>query len=76
MASSESEAMVGMIMMPMTMPADSALKTWMPGKIGLSTTAVMNSRAKKPKTTVGMPASTSSVGLRILRALGLAYSER
>ena len=68
--------MVGMIMMPMTMPAERALKTWMPGKIGLRTNSVMNSSAKKPKTTVGMPASTSSVGLSTLRALGLAYSER
>ena len=33
-------------------------------------------RAKKPSTTLGMPASTSRVGLRTLRTLGRAYSER
>ena len=37
---------------------------------------VKNVRAKKPKTTVGMPASTSSAGLRMLRTRGLAYSLR
>jgi hypothetical protein len=37
---------------------------------------VKNVRAKKPNTTVGMPASTSSAGLRMPRTRGAAYSLR
>ena len=59
-ASSDSEATVGTIMMPMTSPADSALKiSAARRRRGAESiqrrVGVMNSSAKKPKTTVGMP---------------------
>ena len=73
--SSDSDDTNGIIMMPMTRPADRALKTSMSGKILTRNTCVTNSRAKNPNTTVGMPASTSSVGLSTLRTRRLAYSD-
>ncbi len=75
-ASSESEATIGMMRMPITRPADSALKMPRPSNSGRSTFGVTKLMAKKPNTTVGMPARTSSTGLRTLRAWGLAYSDR
>ena len=45
-------------------------------KMGRSRLGVMNWRAKKPTTTVGMPARTSSVGFSTPRTRELAYSDR
>ena len=36
----------------------------------------MNREAKKPSTTLGMPARTSMIGFSSPRTRGLAYSER
>ncbi len=47
-ASSHSDAMVGIIMTPMTIAADAALKTSVPGMSGFRTCGVMNVSAKKP----------------------------
>ena len=59
----------------MTMPAERTLNV--PTSIPRSwRRGVKNVRAKKPNTTVGMPASTSSAGLRTLRTRGFAYSLR
>ncbi len=46
------------------------------GRKAWSTTGVKKVRAKNPNTTVGIPASTSSVGLSTLRTRVEAYSER
>ncbi len=64
-------------MTPSTMPADSTLNvpTGRPNQ-SWSTTFVMNCRAKKPYTTEGMPASSSSMGLSLRRVESLAYSAR
>jgi hypothetical protein len=50
MASSEMDATVGRIMMPMTRPADSALNTWggVPNSQFSRSSGVMNVRAKNP----------------------------
>ncbi len=64
--------------MPITSPAERALKICggSPQNHIFCTWGVTKVRAKKPYTTVGMPASTSSVGLRMLRARRVAYSLR
>ena len=68
--SSESDEMNGMIMMPMTMPGARALlkeasSPKKPATLTMIGATVM--AAKKPYTTVGMPASTSSTGLARVR---------
>ena len=68
-----------MIMTPMTMPAASALSeaTVKPSEAPSSRmNGATVSAAKKPYTTVGMPARISSVGLATARNLGEAYSDR
>ena len=57
------------------MPADMRLKR--PPLVKRCTIeGAITDKAKKPRTTLGMPASTSRVGLRTLRTLGFAYSDR
>ena len=58
------------------MPAASRLKPLALGKIAWTTFGLMNVRAKKPRTTLGMPARISRIGLTMPRTRGLAYSER
>src|SRR5450756_34418 len=76
-ASSDSEATVGMIMIPSAMPAASTLNvpTWMPSR-PFSTSGAMKVNAKKPYTTDGTPARSSSTGLSTLRTPVGAYSDR
>jgi len=76
-ASSLIELTSGMIRMPMTMPAEATLKistVFLPSSP--CSRGVIKPSAKNPNTTVGMPARISRVGLRMPRALGLAYSLR
>ena len=49
------------------------MSTWSPIE---RSTGVTKVSAKKPKTTVGMPASTSSAGFSVWRTRGGAYSLR
>ena len=60
-------------MTPTTSPAERTLKTFTPVPRSWRS-GVKNVSAKKPKTTVGMPAKVSSAGLRMLRTRGRAYS--
>ena len=76
MASSEIDATIGMIMTPTPTPAaiivcwgDSDQMFWM-------MFGAMKVRAKKPITTLGMPARISMIGLSTRRTFGLAYSLR
>ena len=75
MASSATEAIVGSTRMPTMMPAASWLNcsTSSP-KTPRRISGVTKVSAKKPKTMVGTPASTSSTGLTIRRTRGVAYS--
>ena len=73
MASSETDATTGMSRTPTAIPAARTLNT--PTSMPMSwSRGVKNVRAKKPRTTVGIPASVSSAGLRMLRTRGRAYS--
>ena len=76
MASSDTDAMSGMVRIPTPMPAAArlkvpalSLKLWM--RFG-----EMKLTQKNPRTTEGMPASTSRIGFSVRRTRGLAYSER
>ena len=79
MTSSDSEEMKGMIIIPITSPAASALSdatsrpkdSPQPRISGATVRA-----AKKPSTTVGMPARISRMGLAMARTRGVAYSAR
>jgi len=77
MTSSDSEDTKGMIIIPMTMPAASALSeaTFSPtDSPAARTQGARLSAAKKPSTTVGMPARISSTGFAKARNRGVAYS--
>src|SRR5215208_6208246 len=76
MASSLTEATVGMIITPIMSPAEIALKDSMPEKRLSLKSGVMNVRAKYPYTTVGTPARISSAGLNHRRKRIEAYSLR
>ena len=79
MASSDREDTRGMIMIPMTSPAASALSdaTASPSDSPAPRMAGATvSAAKNPYTTVGMPASTSSIGLVTARTRSVEYSAR
>ena len=70
MTSSDSDETNGMIMMPMTMPAASALSDEMPRPIWspvLRSMGATMSAAKNPYTTVGIPARISRIGLAVER---------
>ncbi len=75
-ASSDTDATSGTIRTPTAIPAARKLLCDASAKIRFTTLGVMNVRAKKPSTTLGMPARTSREGFRILRTFGRAYSER
>ena len=69
--------MIGMTRMPMPSPAASMLLA--PGgwsKNWFTSSGATQLRTKNPTTTDGMPASTSMVGLTILRTRRGAYSDR
>ncbi len=69
--------MNGVISSPTTMPADRALKSWpLPITPRSWRNGVSESMAKKPSTIVGMPASSSRIGLTVRRTRSCAYSER
>ena len=77
MMSSESDEISGTIIMPMTRPAASADSddTSRPSDSPVFLTNGATVRAaKNPSTTVGMPASISSMGLAMPRTRGEAYS--
>src|SRR5215208_7073153 len=76
MASSLTEATVGMIITPMMSPAEMALNDPMLGNTLSLKSGVMNVRAKYPYTTVGTPARISSAGLNHRRKRIGAYSLR
>ena len=77
MASSDSELISGVMRMPTTMPAPRALKSCVSLTIPRScSTGMIESSAKKPSTMVGMPASSSRIGLTVRRTPSGAYSER
>ena len=46
------------------------------GKMRWTIGGLMNVRAKKPRTTLGMPARISRIGLIVRRTFGVAYSDR
>jgi len=75
-ASSEIEAMSGMIRMPTPRPAASMLNTVACGQTRWTMLGLMNVRAKKPRTTLGMLARISRIGFTKDRVRGEAYSER
>src|SRR5699024_10430028 len=72
-ASSESEAIMGMIMIPITIPGLRILVASKPGIHSLKT-RVTNVRAKNPYTVVGMPARISTIGFNTFLARSEAYS--
>src|SRR5262245_54947442 len=75
MASSEIEATSGVINTPTAKPADAMLKSGVgPGQIGSITVGARTVKAKKPRTTLGMAASTSRMGLTMRRVRNVAYS--
>ena len=62
---------------PTTMPAERALKSWFFPMMPASwRNGVSESMAKNPSTIVGMPASSSRIGLTVRRTRSCAYSER
>ena len=75
-ASSEIDAIVGMIIIPTAMPAEIALKTPDPGINRWTILGVIQFKAKYPKTTVGTPASISIIGFMTFLVLLEANSER
>ena len=79
MTSSDNDDTNGMIMMPITRPAARALsdatsRPSIPPELRMKGATVR--AAKKPYTTVGMPARISSRGLALARSLGPAYSDK
>ncbi len=62
--------------MPTAIAAAARLKPFAPGTSVWTIVGLMNVRAKKPRTTLGMPARISRIGLTVPRTRGLAYSER
>ncbi len=76
MASSAMEATSGTVRMPTPMPAAARLNcvAWLTKR--WTSSGEMNVRAKNPRTTLGMPARTSRMGLRMRRTRGRAYSDR
>ena len=75
-ASSETEAMSGIVRTPTATAAAAKLKPLAPGTRAWMMVGLMNVRAKKPRTTLGMPARTSRTGLTTHRTRGLAYYAR
>ena len=74
MASSEIDAMSGVMRIPTTMPPASAEWSRTP-KRGLRTSGDRKLMAKKPSTMVGIPAIVSRTGLTMLRTRFEAYSD-
>src|SRR5699024_8929665 len=72
-ASSDMEAIIGIIIIPMTIPGLRIFVGSSPGMISLKM-GVTNVKAKKPYTIVGIPASTSNNGLIVFFTLSDAYS--
>ena len=76
-ASSEIEAISGVISRPTTIPPDSAEKMPMLSEpsSGRRRCGAMKFRPKNPSTIVGTPAIVSRIGLTIVRTRGDAYSD-
>ncbi len=68
--------MRGTVRMPTPMPAASRLNGAALLKNRTTKSGLITVSAKKPSTTLGMPASTSTIGLRKRRVRGRAYSAR
>ena len=62
--------------MPTPMPAARRLNPFASVKIDWTTVGLIHVRAKKPRTTLGMPARISRIGLTMPRTRWLAYSDR
>ena len=76
MASSEIDATSGITSTPTPIPAASSDPAAGPPKRVLTTLGAIHSRAKKPSTTLGMPARISKIGFSVRRTPGRAYSDR
>jgi hypothetical protein len=76
-ASSETDAIRGVIRMPTAIPAAAMVKSgvW-PEQSGSTIVGLMTVSAKKPRTTLGIPASVSRIGFSVRRARLEAYSPR
>src|SRR5690625_900506 len=72
-ASSDKEAIIGIIIIPITNPG---LKMLVDSRLGISSfnIGVINVKAKNPYTIVGIPASNSKTGLAIFLIQSEAYS--
>ncbi len=58
------------------MPAAARLNTLASENSCWMKSGVITVSAKNPSTTLGIPASTSRIGLTVLRTFGVAYSAR
>ena len=76
MASSEMEAMMGMVMIATPRPAAIRVCWGVASQIRWMTSGATTVRAKNPITTLGTPASTSTRGFSTRRTRGEAYSLR
>ncbi len=74
-ASSDTDATSGMERMPTAIPAVVRLKS-PASKKRCTIEGEITEMAKNPRTTLGIPASTSRVGFSTLRTPGRAYSDR
>src|SRR5690606_33276284 len=72
-ASSDSDATIGIIIIPITIPGLRILVGSRPGMIDCKR-GVTNVNAKKPYTIVGIPARISSIGFKIFLTRSEAYS--
>ena len=75
-ASSATEATSGIVRIPTARPAARKLKVPADVKIFRTRSGLITCSAKYPRTTLGMLASVSRIGLRVRRVRGVAYSDR
>ena len=74
--SSEIVATRGIVRTPTAIAAAARLNPLALGTSVWTIVGLMKVRAKNPRTTLGMPARISRIGLTVPRVRGLAYSER
>ena len=75
-ASSLTEATRGVTRKPTAMPAAAMLNASASGERACTMFGPTHATAKKPRTMLGIPASTSRIGLSTRRTPGCAYSAR
>jgi hypothetical protein len=76
MASSDTDATSGTVRIPTPIPAEARLKVPASSVSFCTIVGEMKLTQKNPRTTDGMPASTSRIGFSVRRTRGRAYSER